>query len=138
MGKADVNIGNVRALRRLRVLVAARDRRFLRIAGFLLLRSGFEVASTPRPNDLLPIVDRQTPDIVIIDGSESLAEAARSVAVLEALYPHVTVIVVSDDGVSPATDNLQVFPKWKSFEHLVPDLEAMHLGAPRTRPENGS
>jgi hypothetical protein len=138
METAGVNIGNVRALRRLRVLVAARDRRFLRIAGFLLLRSGFDVDSTPRPHDLLPVVDRQLPDIVIIDGSESLAEAARSVAVLEALYPHVTVIVVSDEGVSPATDNLRVFPKWKSFEHLVLDLEAMHLGAPPTHPENGS
>lgn len=138
METADVNIGNVRALRRLRVLVAARDRRFLRIAGFLLLRSGFEVDSTPRPHDLLSVVDRQPPDIVIIDGSESLAEAARSVAVLEALYPYVTVIVVSDEGVSPATDNLRVFPKWKSFERLVLDLEAMHLGAPPTHPENGS
>jgi hypothetical protein len=138
METADVNLGNVRALRRLRVVVAARDRRFLRVAGFLLRRSGFEVDSTPRPHEVLSVVGRQPPDIVIIDGSDSLAEAARFVAVLEALHPHVTVIVVSDEGVSPATDNLKVFPKWKSFEHLVLDLEAMHLGAQRMHPADGS
>jgi DNA-binding NtrC family response regulator len=127
---AGVNLDNVRALRRLRVLVAARDRRFLRVAGFLLARGGFEVESTARPRDLLRVVERQPPDIVILDGSESLVEAARCAAAFEALYPHVTVIVVSDDGASASSVNLRVFDKWKSFERLVLDLRAMHFGSP--------
>lgn len=138
METAGVDIGNVRALRRLRVLVAARDRRFLRVAGFLLLRSGFDVESTPRPRDVLQLVDRYAPDIVIVDASESLADVARSVAVLEALYPHITVIAVSDEGASPPAAKLRVFAKWTSFEQLVLDLEAMHLGRPSIRPVSGS
>ena len=131
---AGVNVDNVRALRRLRVLVAARDRRFLRVAGFLLARGGFEVESSARPRDLLRVVDRQPPDIVILDGSESLAEAARCVAAVEALHPHVTVIVVSDDGAAESTVNLRVFDKWKSFEQLVQSLRALHFGNPPLGP----
>jgi DNA-binding NtrC family response regulator len=138
METAGVQYGNVRALRRLRVLVAARDRRFLRVAGFLLVRSGFEVDSTPRPHDLLDLVERYIPDIVVLDGTDSLADAARSVAVLEGLHPHITVVVVSDDDGSVRPANLAVFPKWKSFDQLVLQLEAMHLGAPPLRPANGS
>ena len=138
METAGVHFGNVRALRRLRVLVAARDRRFLRVAGFLLMRSGFDVESTPRPHDILALVDRHAPDIVVLDGSDSPAEAARSVAVLEGLRPHVTVVVVSDDDGSAHPVNLAVFPKWKSFDQLVLQLEAMHLGVPPARPETAS
>jgi DNA-binding NtrC family response regulator len=138
METAGVHFGNVRALRRLRVLVAARDRRFLRVAGFLLVRSGFDVESTPRPHDLLELVDRHIPDIVVLDGTDSLAEAARSVAVLEGIHPHVTVVVVSDDDGSARPANLEVFPKWKSFDQLVLQLEAMHLGASPIRPVSGS
>jgi DNA-binding NtrC family response regulator len=125
---AGVNLDNVRALRRLRVLVAARDRRFLRVAGFLLARGGFDVESTRHPRDLVRVVDRQPPDIVILDGSESLADAGRGVAAIEALHPHVTVIVVSDEGDADSTVNLRVFDKWKSFEQLVLGLRAMHFG----------
>jgi DNA-binding NtrC family response regulator len=138
METTGVDIGNVRALRRLRVLVAARDRRFLRVAGFLLARRGFDVESTGRPRDVVEIVDRRPPDIVILDGSGSLAEAARSVAVLEALCPHVTVVVVSEETPPPPTANLRVFPKWTSFEQLAVNLEAMHLGVLSTRPASGS
>jgi DNA-binding NtrC family response regulator len=137
MESAGVNLGNVRALRQLRVLVAARDRRFLRVAGFLLARGGFDVESTSRPRDLLQVLERQPADIVILDGSESLAEAARSVAAVEALHPHVTVLVVSDDGAAP-TVNLRVFDKWKSFERLVVDLRAMHFGRTTNGPTSAA
>jgi DNA-binding NtrC family response regulator len=128
MENAGVNLDNVRALRRLRVLVATRDRRFLRVAGFLLARGEFDVESTARPRDLLQVLERQPSDIVILDGSESLAEAARCVAAAEALHPHVTVLVVSDDGAAASTVNLRVFDKWKSFEQLVVGLRELHFG----------
>ena len=104
----------------------------------LLAGRGFDVESTGRPRDVLEIVDRRPPDIVILDGSGSLAEAARSVAVLEALCPHVTVVVVSEETPPPPTANLRVFPKWTSFEQLAVNLEAMHLGVLSTRPASGS
>jgi DNA-binding NtrC family response regulator len=125
---AGANLDNVRALRPLRVLVAARDRRFLRVAGFLLVRGGFDVETTPRPKDLLQVIERQQVDIVILDASESLDETARCVAAVEALHPHVTVLVVSDDGATASTVNLRVFGKWKSFERLVGELRKLHFG----------
>jgi DNA-binding NtrC family response regulator len=128
MESVGVNLENVRALRRLRVLVATRDRRFIRVAGFLLARGGFDVESTPRPRDLLEVIETQPQDIVILDASESLAEAARWVAAIEALHPHITVLVVSDDGEGVSTVNLRVFDKWKSFERLVVGLRALHFG----------
>lgn len=137
MENAGVNLDNVRALRRLRVLVATRDRRFLRVAGFLLARGEFEVESTARPRDLLQVIERQPPDIVILDASESLAEAARCVAAAEALHPHVTVLVVSDDAAA-STVNLRVFDKWKSFEQLVVGLQELHFGRMTVGPPNDS
>jgi DNA-binding NtrC family response regulator len=137
MENAGVNLDNVRALRRLRVLVATRDRRFLRVAGFLLARDEFEVESTARPRDLLQVIERQPPDIVILDASESLAEAARCVAAAEALHPHVTVLVVSDDAAA-STINLRVFEKWKSFEQLVVGLRELHFGRRTVGPPSDS
>jgi hypothetical protein len=128
MGRLGVDIGNVRALHPLRVLVAARDRQFVNVAGFLLARGGFAVEWTRRPRDVVSLVGRGGVDVVLLDGSESLSEAARLAGVLEALYPHVTVVVVADEGSDPAADSMRVFSKWSSLSELVMNLERMHLG----------
>ena len=49
MEQPRIDIRNVRPLRPLRVLVAARDARFNRVAGFLLARRGFDVETLRRP-----------------------------------------------------------------------------------------
>jgi len=121
-----MDIGNVRPLRPLRVLVVARDARFGRVAGFLLSRRGFEVESLPRPNRVMETVARGGVDVLILDASGSLSEAARTAASLEALYPHITTILVSDE---PRVDGVpDLLPKWTSLETLALNLEAMHLG----------
>jgi DNA-binding NtrC family response regulator len=122
-----VDIRNVRPLRPLRVLVAARDARFNRVAGFLLARRGFEVEVLRRPSALLETVSRHAIDVVIVDASDSVSEAARAVAAIEALRPHITAVVVADDP-ADADGALRVLPKWTSLETLVANLEAMHLG----------
>jgi DNA-binding NtrC family response regulator len=131
MEQPRVDIGNVRPLRPLRVLVAGRDARFGRVAGFLLARRGFEVESLRRPSQLLDTVSRGAVDVVILDASDSVSEAARAVASLEALYPYLTTIVVADD---PSTGNrtLDILPKWTSLETLALNLEAMHLSRLRS------
>jgi DNA-binding NtrC family response regulator len=122
-----VGIQNVRSLRPLRVLVAARDARFNRVAGFLLARRGFQVEVLRRPSALLETVSRSGIDVVIVDATGSVSEVARAVAAIRALHPHITVTVVADD---PAEGDgaLRVIPKWTSLETLVANLEAMHLG----------
>jgi len=126
-----MDIQNVRPLRPLRVLVAGRDARFGRVAGFLLARHGFEVETSRRPSEVVEAVSRLGIDVVILDATDSLSDAARTAATLDALHPHITAVVVADEpGIH--NDNLQVLPKWTSLETLVLNLEAMHLSRERS------
>jgi PleD family two-component response regulator len=131
MEQPQVDIGNVRPLRPLRVLVAARDARFGRVAGFLLARRGFDVEILHRPSQVLDAVSRTGIDVVIVDASDSFSETARSVGTLEALHPHLTVIVVADDPAEADGATFRVLPKWTSLETLVLNLQATHLGLAR-------
>jgi PleD family two-component response regulator len=131
MEQPQVDIGNVRPLRPLRVLVAARDARFGRVAGFLLARRGFDVEILHRPSQVLDAVSRTGSDVVIVDASDSFSETARSVGTLEALHPHLTVIVVADDPAEADGATFRVLPKWTSLETLVLNLQATHLGLAR-------
>jgi DNA-binding NarL/FixJ family response regulator len=110
------------------VLVAARDARFNRVAGFLLARRGFDVEALLRPSAVLDAVARMGTDVVIVDASDSASDAARAVAALEALHPHITVVVVADEPADADGGALRILPKWTSLETLVANLEAMHLG----------
>jgi DNA-binding NarL/FixJ family response regulator len=128
MEQPRVDTRNVRSLRPLRVLVAARDGRFNRVAGFLVARRGFEVEILRRPSAVLDAVSRTGIDVVIVDASDSVSNTARTAAALEALHPHITVVVVADDPANADGGALRVLPKWTSLESLVANLEAMHLG----------
>lgn len=128
MSDSRPHMGKVQALHRLHVLVAAQDRRFQRMAGFLLTRAGLEVSTLRKVRELLPTIEARRPDIVIVDGTKSLSEAARTAAVIEALHPGTTVVLVAEDERIPAVANLRVYPKWESFDDLVASLERMHLG----------
>ena len=101
----------------------------MRLACFLLSRRGFEVQSTKRPKELLELLDRRAADVAILDGTASFTDAARLAGAVEALYPEVTVIVVAEnpEAVEPI-GNLQLFPKWTSFDELVRSIERAHMG----------
>jgi DNA-binding NtrC family response regulator len=135
MSQPHADTGKVQALHRLHVLVAARDRRFQRMAGFLLLRAGFELSVLRKAGDVLATIERERPDVVILDGTRSLSEAARTAAVIEALHPHTTVVLVAEDDHFSEVTNLRVHPKWDSFHMLVQGLERAHLGLPEVQAE---
>jgi DNA-binding NtrC family response regulator len=130
MPGTDLPLDNVRALHRVRVLVVSGDQRFVRVAGFLLARSGFEVEALNRADRVLGAVDRHAPHVVILDGSESLASSSRSAAAIEALHPDVRVIVVSENGAN-GSHSLHAspahFPKWASMTELVGEVERTYL-----------
>lgn len=128
-------MGKVQALHRLHVLVVAQDRRFQRMAGFLLERAGLEVSVLRKLADAVRTVERRRPDVVIIDGTASLSEAARTAAVIEALHPGTTVVLVAEDDQVPHVSKLQVYPKWESFDELAAGVERMHIGLTEARPE---
>ncbi len=130
MGSADASSGNVRPLRRVRVLVAARDRRFVAAARFVLTRRGFLVDST-RPADVLATVERTAPHVVVLDGSDALASAGRIAAAVEGDYPDTSVVLVSEND-HHATSTL---PKWKAFGRLIEEIERLYGTPPPTAQE---
>jgi uncharacterized protein len=108
-----------------RVLVGSDDDRFLRLSRFLLTRNDFEVRSTKRVVRAAELVERHEPDVVVIDASDSLGDAARSVAAIEALYPRVGVLVVCDGEPPRWTIGLKVTEKWAALETLPADIRAL-------------
>ena len=106
-----------------RILLAARDRRFLRLTRFLLARNGFLVETTSDPGELLELVEEHDPHVAVVDGSDSLDEAARNVAAMEALHPHVGVLVVAEEPEHGETDTVRVLPKWSTLEWLAHAVE---------------
>src|SRR5919197_3645339 len=52
-----------------RVVLGASDRRFLRVASFLLGRNGFSVATAHRMSDLMDAIERGRADVVVLDTS---------------------------------------------------------------------
>jgi DNA-binding NtrC family response regulator len=126
-GKAT-HMATVRPLRPPRVAVAVADARFVRLACFLLARRGFNVESTRRPQELLELLERHHVDAVILDGTDSVTEAARLAAAVEALHPSVMVIVVAEQPETVEVSTLKLVPKWTSFDQLARDIERNHLG----------
>jgi uncharacterized membrane protein (UPF0127 family) len=110
---------------KMRVLLGTSDDRFLRLARFLLTRGRFEVEATKRVVKTIDLVERHEPDVVVIDATESLGDAARTVAALEALHPHVAVIVVCDGEPPRWTTGLKVSEKWEALETLTDDVQAL-------------
>jgi ActR/RegA family two-component response regulator len=121
MSSAGTGLENVRSLRPQRVLVITRDRRYLRTAGFLLARAGFDVDRAERVSEAFELVDRHQPDVVVIDASGSVPAAARLAAAIEGLRPGARVLVVSEDEERVAAVNLRLLPKW-SVEELVSEI----------------
>jgi uncharacterized membrane protein (UPF0127 family) len=105
-----------------RVLLGTGDDRFLRLASFLLTRNQFDVESTKRIVRAADLVERHKVDVVVIDASDSLGDAARAVAAIEALHPHVGVVVVCDGEPPRWTTGLKVTEKWEALETLPQDI----------------
>jgi uncharacterized protein len=115
--------------RPIRVLLASGDDDFLRLAHFLLTRNGFTVETTKKTVQAVDVVGRLWMDVVVLDASDSLSEAARTVAAIEALHPQVSLLLVSDDERPKPNAALQVADKWEAMETLTEDIRRAHTAA---------
>jgi hypothetical protein len=116
---------------RLRVALATPDARFLRVATFLLERHGFGVEGRRSADEVLDLVGRRAADVALIDGTGSLAAAARVTRAIEGIDPTVGVVVVAErNGGEPPT-NLPVIEKWSSFDAIIERIEAASTAAGR-------
>ena len=126
-GRSD----NVHSLRGVRVLVAARDARFVRATTFLLGRHGFVVDSTTNPGDFLDVAERTAPNVVVLDASASLGRAARTALAIQGLLPRTQVLLVYEEV--PRSSAYPAFGKWTSLEPLIDHIERLHGRARRAR-----
>ena len=99
----------------IRVLVGASDRRFLRVASFLLGRNGFAVSGATRFADVMDAVESGRTDVVVLDASGPERWTVRAAAVLGHNDVAVAVLVVADD----VEGSPGALPKWGSFDRLV-------------------
>jgi uncharacterized membrane protein (UPF0127 family)/CheY-like chemotaxis protein len=102
----------------LRIVVSTRDRRFRRVAEFLLTRQGMRAEFERDTDAAVELAERTRPDVVLLDGSRSLASVARGLNRLSVLEPSIRVVVVGDEVVeTPKT--LSVLPKWGPFAEIL-------------------
>jgi uncharacterized membrane protein (UPF0127 family)/CheY-like chemotaxis protein len=126
---ANRQAANGSPTRPIRVLLATRDEQFLRLAEFLLTRNGFAVETTKKIPSAVDLVWRQRLDVVVLDASDSLSEAARTAAAIEALHPQVGVLIVCDDERPKPATGLPIMEKWEALETLSDDIRRSYASA---------
>jgi chemotaxis response regulator CheB len=119
------SLAPVLPIRRIRVLLLSTDRRFLRVTTFLLRRKGFVVETAEQPD--IAFVDRQQPDVVVIDGNGSVRDAASSLAEIEARWPSVALLVVSEEAPERRGLLFRFLPKWSAGDKLADEVERAYF-----------
>lgn len=120
---ADAQAAKVHRLQPLRVLLAGRDRRFIRVTSFLLARRGYDVAQTEL-RDTVAAAERHRADVVLLETGGSLASAARKLSALQALPAAPGVLIVFQGREREGWAGIPCVEKWTSVEALVGAIEA--------------
>ena len=105
------------------VLLIAADRRFRDVVALLLERRGCAVSTTASIGALAEHVERDRPDVAVIDASGSPAWATRAAVAVSALQPALGIVIVEEgelDAPGAAEDRLS---KWGSFQLLFDAVE---------------
>jgi hypothetical protein len=121
--------GAVVRLRPLRVLLAGRDSRFLRVTSFLLLRRGYDVAQTDTRGVIL-MAERHLADVVLIETRGSWGSTGRTVSVLQTLAAPPGVVLICDNGDKAYPAGFTAVRKWAPLEELVEEIEAASVRRP--------
>jgi DNA-binding NtrC family response regulator len=107
----------------LRVLVESGDRRFLRLAAFLVSRRGHQVTAVRGTEQTLDAIDGQGADALVVDAGYAPSTAAGLIATVSTLHPSVRVILVLDGAQAEAACGFQVMGKWDAAASLAPAVE---------------
>jgi uncharacterized membrane protein (UPF0127 family) len=105
-----------------RVLLVGTDRRFRAVAAMLLARRGYAVSVAERLSNAAELARRDRADVVVLDGSGSLAAAADQAAAIEEVDPTTGVVVVAELPDRGLLD-LSLVAKWGSFDGLYGAIE---------------
>ena len=116
-------------LRPLRVLLAGRDRRFLRVTSFLLSQRGYDVVETSSKKTL-QAVERHKSDVILLETNDTRGVAARMVAALETLPTVPSVLVVFEDDEDDRWQGFKAVKKWTPIDELVQEIETAAVNRP--------
>ena len=130
MTLSRLRLEKVRPIQPLRVLLAGRDERFLRVASFLLARNGYTVETTPKLGDVAELVEQRRPNVVVLDVGGGAA-AARAAAAVQGLDPMIGLLLVADDADGGASSGFTTLSKWAPIEKLVEAVALAYLQLPR-------
>lgn len=114
---------NVRRLRPLRILLAMRDRRFMRVTAFLLERRGYAVVQEGGSN-VLDAAVRARVDVVVLERDGSRGSTARTVAALLALPTAPGLVTI---GETEQLAGVAAVPKWTAVDELAREIDAASL-----------
>jgi len=123
---ANWSAQNVRRIRPLRVLLAMRDRSFMRVTAFLLERRGYEVVQEGGSN-IAEAALRLRADVVVIEGEPSRGESARTLAALTALPTAPGLISIVDGKAAEQLAGIPAIAKWTPVDELAREIDAASL-----------
>jgi hypothetical protein len=116
----------VRRLRPLRVLLAMRDRRFMRVTSFLLERRGYEVLQEGSAG-IVEAAARSRADVVVFEADASRGSSARIVAALTALPTAPGVVTIGGTGADDRLPGAPALEKWTPVDDLAREIDAASL-----------
>jgi CheY-like chemotaxis protein len=122
----DVKLHRIRPLR---VLLAGRDRRYLRVTSFLLSQRGYDVVETSSKKTL-QAVERHKSDVILLETNDTRGVAARMVAALETLPTAPSVLVVFEDDDDDRWQGFKAVKKWMPIDELVQEIETAAVNRP--------
>ena len=96
------------------------------MARLLLTRAGFVVATAETTRHLEALVVSCRINVVIVDATNSVTGAARTIAALGALASPVKVVAVADDPEQSQLENLRLLPKWTDWDEIVNQVEVAY------------
>jgi DNA-binding NtrC family response regulator len=102
------------------VLLIGADRRFRDVVALLLERRGCSVRTTASIGALTDLIERERPDVAVIDVSGSPAWATRAAVTVAALEPALGIVMVDESEPGAAVSHLS---KWGSFQLLFDAVE---------------
>jgi len=114
--------GKITRFQPLRVLLAGRDRRYIRATSFLLEQRGFVVRSA-NTDEAADAAHRHRADVVLLEGDRLRTDAARRAAAIAALNPNTRVILMVD-STPPGPTGVRMLTKWADLDELVEEIEA--------------
>lgn len=124
-------LSNVHPIQPIRLVLASRDRRYLRVTALLLEQRGFDVHRTSKTDpSLIGVLDRYRPHVVLLDATSSIADAGRPATAIAGLHDRVRLVIAKEDS-SGELKGFHSVDKWSEIEELAAELEHEFMQMPR-------